>query len=203
MSAARALRRRWALLLLPLAAVAFRLWAGSPLRVETEGMEPTIWRGELVWMARVDPAALSPGDLVVAELPGEGLIVKRLVGLEGDEVEVHPDRGLWVNGAARTEALGRPALRPAGPCAVEAQPHGLETWSGAEIAVRSGGPADRRRVPVGHAYLLGDDRSSSGDSRLWGPLPLERIVGTVRWTLISRSSCDFFPRWGRSFAPLR
>ena len=203
MSAPRSGWRFAALGLLPVAALVFRFSAGGPLRVETEGMEPTIWRGELVWMAPVEVDALQVGDLVVAELPGEGLIVKRLVGLEGDEVEVHPSRGLFLNGEQRTEDAGLLALRPSGDCAMEAQPHARERWSGAAVAVRSGGPADRRRVPLGHAYLLGDDRASSGDSRLWGPVPVEQIVGLVRLRLLSGSPCEIFPRWERSFARLR
>ena len=203
MSAARSRRQLALAALIVGAALAVRFGLGTPLRVQTEGMEPTIWRGELVLMRRGGLAALAPGDLVVAELPGEGLIVKRLVATEGQAIEVHPTRGLIIDGEARDTGALRSVVRPSGPCGLEAQPHAVERWPAGEVAVRHGGPADRRRVPPGHVYLLGDDRAASGDSRLWGPVPVEQVVGTVSFTLFSKSACDLSPRWRRSFVALR
>lgn len=75
--------------------------------------------------------------------------IKRVVALEGDEVAVR-DGKVYLNGAALDEPyIAAPPLSDYGP----------------------------KRIPAGHIFMMGDNRNNSDDSRNWGPLPLENVVG--------------------------
>lgn len=77
--------------------------------------------------------------------------IKRVIGLPGDRVEGR-EGSVHVNGVALVE----PYLKNPG------------------LSIRDFGPVD---VPVGHVFVMGDNRRSSQDSRFFGPVPIEDIVG--------------------------
>lgn len=149
-------------------------------QVEGRSMEPTLETSELVlvnkfayWEIDLGPFdALIPGrsngDLLGGE-PERGSVVifrppyesrndfvKRIIGLPGDLVEVSAGR-VFVNGVELLE-----------DDYVQAPPD--YRW----------GPA---RIPPDHYFVLGDNRNSSQDSHVFGPIHRERIVGEVmfRW----------------------
>ncbi len=93
-----------------------------------------------------------PALLAAGYDPGAALI-KRVVAGPGDRVEVR-DGILWRNGAPVGADWGREPMNYALP----------------ELT-----------VPDDHVMVLGDNRNASLDSHLWGPLPLERVVGTAVW----------------------
>jgi len=149
-------------------------------QVEGRSMEPTLETSELVlvnkfayWEIDLGPFdALIPGrsngDLLGGE-PERGSVVifrppyesrndfvKRIIGLPGDLVEVSAGR-VFVNGVELLE-----------DGYTDAPPD--YQW----------GPA---RIPPDHYFVLGDNRNSSQDSHVFGPIHRERIVGEVmfRW----------------------
>jgi signal peptidase I len=81
-------------------------------------------------------------------------VVKRIVGLPGDEVAFAPDGTTIRNGRLAREPFIR---RCGGEC-------GLPRFI---------------VVPAGHYFLAGDNRPVSSDSRYWGPVPREAIDGRV------------------------
>jgi signal peptidase I len=90
------------------------------------------------------------GDVVVFRIsPNSDLLIKRVVGLPGDRVEIRGGR-VFING----ELLDEPYL---------SQP----TYG-------DYGPMD---VPPLHLFVLGDNRGFSNDSRAFGPLPLDSVIG--------------------------
>ena len=84
--------------------------------------------------------------------PGSPDLVKRVIGLPGDRLEIR--RGLvWID--------GKPLVEP--------------YRFGAPNPHENLGPLT---VPAGHCFVMGDNRDNSYDSRHWGPVPRENIIGT-------------------------
>ena len=124
-------------------------------RIPSESMVPTLLVGDRVFVNKFIYRFTEPerGDVVVFESVngGEEDLIKRVVGVAGDEVEVR-NGTLLVNGEAREE----PYLNRNLPFN------------------DSYGPSE---VPEGHVFVMGDNRANSADSRVFGPLPIENIEG--------------------------
>lgn len=177
-----------------LAAIIVRVTILQAYSIPSDSMRPTLERGDHIL---VTPAAwgreIQRGDVVVFRNPGvgTGFFVKRVIALEGEHLEIR-------DGRVRIEGrvLEEPYLED-GPTA--------ETL--AEI------------VPAGHFFVLGDLRSDSIDSRVWGGLPQENVVGRARmifWSAggVGASSASAQssesspgrsggPRWNRILRPVR
>jgi signal peptidase I len=161
------------------AAVAFVLaikaWVVNPYRIPTASMEPTLHcaRPEDGCQARFSDRVLANrflyhfkdperGDIVVFRTPevaqaqcGErGTFVKRIVGLPGERIVVGADGFVTIDGQRLDET---DYLEPD----------------------RRGGATATVTVPEGRYFMLGDNRRSSCDSRVWGALEEDRIIGEV------------------------
>ncbi|MCZ6615664.1 MAG: signal peptidase I [Chloroflexi bacterium] len=98
----------------------------------------------------------SRGEVVVFRFPRDESrdFVKRIIGVPGDEVEIRDGR-VFVNGRALQEsyALGPSICSLPQTCQI--------------------------RLKDGDYFVLGDNRSASNDSRDWGPVHLDNIIGRV------------------------
>ena len=99
------------------------------------------------------------GDIVVFEYPRDSSrdFIKRVIGLPGEMVEIRDHQAL-INGIP----LQEPYL-----------PESATTQMGDMAPVQ---------VPANTVFVMGDNRGNSSDSRNWGPLPLNRIVGQAWFT---------------------
>ena len=142
--------------------VAFALLFGviKPFIVEafyipSESMVPTLEVGDRVLANEFIYRFREPerGDIVVFRSPEFGGVdlIKRVVGLPGDKIEVKSG-ALYVNGEYQEE----PYLNPALPD---------ESSYGPMV------------VPPGYIFAMGDNRADSADSRFFGPVPYDHIVG--------------------------
>lgn len=102
------------------------------------------------------------GDVVVFEYPPNPSqdYIKRIVGLPGDTVTVR-DKQLYVNGVKAVE------------------PYVIHTRPDEILPQNNFGPY---KVPEGHYFMMGDNRDDSSDSRVWGPVKRDALVGKA-WRL--------------------
>jgi signal peptidase I len=129
----------------------------APVVVAGDSMRPTLRPGDHLWVDRLTLRWRRPrrGEIVVGRPRSrpDRWIVKRIVGLPGECVELHHDR-VSIDGVL----LAEPYL--AGPTALI----GHFTW----------------RLGPAEYLLLGDNRAESDDSRLYGPFPQARLRGPAR-----------------------
>jgi signal peptidase I len=139
----------------------------------TTAMEPTIKRGTrfaMVALEPVDRAKLSRGEIVVFRLPGgaSNLQVRRIVAIGGDWVEIR-SKHLLVNGKEVSESY----LTHTDPI----------TYEGAATSANlSRDQMPVTQVPAGKVFLLGDNRDNSHDSRFFGAIKTEDVIGRVNAT---------------------
>lgn len=177
-------------MVLPLAAIwLFRTFAIDTYRVASQSMLPTMSPGTVVavkkWgygnytfrgmtMLRTGiSAALERGDLLVFEFPHDRSrpFVARLIGLPGDHVALRNKR-LSVNGTVLTAAV------------IDRQDDiEILREGGYRVAIRpevpASEPAYEEVVESGHLLLLGDNRDVANDSRAFGAVPLDHVIGKV------------------------
>jgi signal peptidase I len=140
-------------------------FVAQPFRVEQRSMESTLLPEQYVLVDKLTPrwAPYERGDIVVFE-PPESMrsasgapFIKRVIGLPGDRVELE-DGLVLVNGVELDEAylfVRRGDPEPTEPGASGA------TW----------------RVPDGALFVMGDHRSASADSREFGPIDVDTVLG--------------------------
>ncbi len=138
----------------------------KPYRIPSESMQNTLLVGDRVLVDRISWRFSEPqrGDIVVFHPPMDGpVLIKRIVGMPGDELSV-TDGVLSVNGDPQDEPFVRQT--ESGPEPTEAFANGLP-W-GLEAPYT---------VPAGSYFMMGDNRTNSGDSREFGPVARSQLVG--------------------------
>ena len=158
--------------------LAIKAWVVNPYRIPSSSMEPTLYcaRPAPGCEARFSDRVLanrfiyhfhSPhrGDVSVFKTPpaakakcgAGGTFVKRIIGLPGERVQMRLRHGaafVYIDG----KRLDEPYI---------------------QNDRRDIGPEETFRVPLSHYFVMGDNRSQSCDSRVWGSVPRHNIIGKV------------------------
>jgi signal peptidase I len=194
--------------------------------VPTGSMNPSILEGDRIFVNKLAYDLKVPfttwhvaewsqpkrGDVVVFFSPADDTrLVKRVVGLPGDTVELR-DNHLFINGEeadygpadARFPAamLNHPGTS-GGVFASESvggMKHPIMRLPQIYNSLRNYGP---NVIPADHYFMMGDNRDNSGDSRVFGFVERSRIVGRASAVAISLDpDHSYLPRWHRFFTPL-
>ena len=147
--------------------VVIQNFVAQPYKVQQQSMERTLEPEQYVLVDKITPRfdSYKRGDIVVFNPPedwGENgtPFIKRVIGEPGDKVEIRDDGLVYVN----DEALDEPYLysdEVGGPPQATTVPLDRATWTIADDEV----------------FLMGDHRSNSADSRTFGPVEIDQIIG--------------------------
>ena len=133
------------------------------------------------------PKTPQRGDVVVFKSKdGSGqFLVKRVVGLPGDQIAMDNKGHLRVNG----EAFGYELIKDDEDFVVYKENNGVRSY---RIQYASGMEQEDQdfSVPEGQIFLMGDNRNYSNDSRFWGPLPMENMMGRLTMIWMSCEDSD-------------
>lgn len=132
------------------------LFIGQPLEITGTSMEPTLDNGEMIiaekMTSRLDK--LERGDIVVFKQPENPniFVIKRIVGLPGETLTLS-EKSVYINGSMLEEDYVKTHQ-----ALLTAQDKDIE-------------------IPQNSYFLMGDNRANSTDSRKWGPISEQDIVG--------------------------
>lgn len=133
-------------------ALLIHIFLAQATRVYGQSMEPNLHTDMRLVVEKISYRLHGPerGDIVVLRVrPDEDLLIKRIIGLPGEEVSIH-DGQVYING----QPLDEPYLNQ-------------ETRGNMAPQV----------VPPLHVFVMGDNRRASNDSRSFGPIHRDNIIG--------------------------
>ena len=139
-------------------------FVAQPYKVQQSSMERTLLQEQYVLVDKLTPRfdTYKRGDIVVFTPPSDWVgdsgtpFIKRVIGVGGDTLEVR-DGAVSINGVRLEEPY------------VYTEDDGTTQPTNA--------PQDRWSIPAGELFLMGDHRADSADSRAFGPVPVDQVIG--------------------------
>lgn len=147
-------------------------------RVDGPSMQQTLYTNEYILVDKATYYLHSPqrGDVIVFEYPLDTSknFVKRVIGVPGDTVSIDVNGTVSVNGKQISEPYVYQKMCPCDP---------------KSITLKSD-----------QYYVLGDHRGDSDDSRDWGPVPRQDIIGRATLVYWPLPDIHMLPNWSGVFA---
>jgi len=155
--------------------IPFRLFVAQPFIVSGASMSPTFQTGEYIIVDQVTYRLEEPqrGDVVIFRFPNDPskFFIKRIIGLPGEVVRLENGVTTIVNPETNSETV----LDEQYLITDKTDDHLSITLSPSEY------------------FVMGDNRSASSDSRVWGPVPSKNIVGRALVRLLPVSTFGVLP----------
>ncbi len=125
----------------------------STIQVSGYAMTPALTSGQYI---SIDKKATNfqRGDIIVFKFPKDEsqYMLKRIIGLPGETVEIKNEQ-IYIDKRA------------------------LDESGYLSTTVKTFGPTGETKIGVNEYFVLGDNRTASSDSRIWGNVPKDLIVG--------------------------
>ncbi|GKV55611.1 signal peptidase I [Sporosarcina sp. NCCP-2222] len=150
-------------------AAIIRIFLFTPIVVDGISMMPTLEDGDRMIVNKIGYTIGTPNrfDIVVFHAPEQKDYIKRVIGLPGDTVEYRDDV-LYVNGQAYDE-----------PYLDEYKKTVTDGPLTEDFTLEE--KIDRKTVPEGYVFVMGDNRRKSKDSRHIGAVPIDEIIGSTKF----------------------
>ena len=171
------------LILVVMVVLLIRAFIAQAYNIPSGSMKPTLLVGDFILVNKLVYRFSEPqrGDIVVFKYPIDPSIdfIKRIIGMPGDVIEIR-DNQVFINGQpvkitriekAKEDGFTKIVDEETLPEGVK---YKVQFYEEAFFSIRDFGPVV---VPPGHYFVMGDNRDNSEDSRYWGFLPRENIVG--------------------------
>jgi len=141
-------------------------FVAQPYQVQQNSMERTLEPGQYVLVDKLSPRwdTYGRGDVVVFNPPVTWTsdptpFIKRVIGLPGDTVEARDDGNVYVNDVMLDEA------------------YTYRNDEGVNEPTEASPDQTRWVVPAGQLFVMGDHRQKSADSRVFGPIAVDDVIG--------------------------
>ncbi len=180
----------------------------EPFRIPSASMMPTLLRGDFILVNKYNYGIRLPalntkvygngqpkrGDVIVFRYPEDPTVpfIKRVVGVPGDRLQ-YKDKQLIINGAL-IELDFKEVYHSNGVGSRENGSYLMEEQLGEirhDLLINPLQPSAMEidlKIPEGHYFVLGDNRDNSRDSRYWGLVPDENLVGRAFYIWMNWSS---------------
>jgi signal peptidase I len=196
------------------AVLLLRSFLFEPFQIPTGSMIPTLNIGDFIVVNKFAYGLRLPvtgtkilevdepkrGDVMVFIPPHDpNYFIKRVIGLPGDHVR-YADNTVYINGEPLPqEEVG--LIRELGVQhseeTVGGVTHDIYTASSQRFArLYDWLPPEGAVIPEGHYFMMGDNRDNSSDSRYWGPVSEDRIVGKAVAVWMHKEQGFHLPSFG-------
>ena len=158
------------------AAIVFpiRLFVAQPFIVSGASMDPTFRNGQYLIVDELSYRLQAPsrGDVIIFRYPKnpKEFFIKRIIGLPTETVSINGNAITITKSDGSTVSLSEPYVTN----------HG-------------NGSANSYALKEDEYFVMGDNRPESSDSRVWGTLPRDNIVGRAFMRLLPLNSINIFP----------